>query len=201
MEKAYEIVVRGDVQKSAFRRFVKQLAKKHNLFGSVENLDNYDEEVRIICEGEEGNVREFIKRLENPSEEDREETSAAIANIQTNAIPPRGRFENFKIIRGPEEIAERLDEGLVIMNKGFKEQKEGIDRLGEKMDGNFKELKEETKTGFCKMDGNFKVLGEKIDGNFDKMDGNFKSLDTKYGVVSEILMRMNKNLEKIVAKI
>ena len=76
MEKAYEIVVKGDVQRSAFRRFVKLLAKKHNLFGSVENLDNYDDDVRIICEGEEGNAQEFIKRLENQSEEDKEETTA-----------------------------------------------------------------------------------------------------------------------------
>ena len=197
MKKAYEIVVKGDVQKSAFRRFVKQLAKRHNLFGSVENSDNYDEDVKIICEGEEDNAQRFIKRLENLSEEDKEETSAAITNIQTNEIPLHGRFENFRIIRGPEEIAERQDEGLVIMNKGFKEQKAGFD----KMDGNFKELKEETKNGFCKMDENFKVLGDRIDWNFDKTDGNFKSLDTKYGAVSEILTRMNKNLEKIVAKV
>ena len=201
MKKAYEIVVKGDVQKSAFRRFVKQLAKRHNLFGSVENSDNYDEDVKIICEGEEDNAQRFIKRLENLSEEDKEETSAAITNIQTNEIPLHGRFENFRIIRGPEEIAERQDEGLVIMNKGFKEQKEGINKLGDKIDGNFKELKEETKNGFCKMDENFKVLGDRIDWNFDKTDGNFKSLDTKYGAVSEILTRMNKNLEKIVAKV
>src|SRR3989338_8795259 len=169
MKKACAVKVKGDVQRSAFRRFVRQLAKKHNLFGSVENLDDYDEDVMIICEGEAESLQAFLSRLKNQTPEDREETTATITAVEVEELAFSGKFDNFRIIRGPEEIAERLDEGLVIMNKGFKEQKEGINRLGDRIDGNFEELKEETKNGFCKMDENFKVLGDKIDRNSEKM--------------------------------
>ena len=134
MKKACAVKVKGDVQRSAFRRFVRQLAKKHNLFGSVENLDDYDEDVMIICEGEAESLQAFLSRLKNQTPEDREETTATITAIEVEELPFSGKFDNFKIIRGPEEIAERLDEGLVIMSKGFKEQKAGF----EKMDENFK---------------------------------------------------------------
>lgn len=196
MKKAYEVIVKGDVQRSAFRRFVKQLAKKHNLFGSVENLDNYDEDVRIVCEGESESTQAFLSGLKNQTAEDKEETTAAITAIELKEIPFSGKFDNFRIIRGPEEIAERLDEGLVIMNKGFRDQNAGFD----KMDGNLKSLGDKIESGFSKTDENFKSLGDKIEKGFDKTDENFKSLDSKYGSIAEILTRMNGNLEKIVGR-
>lgn len=190
MKKACAIKVKGDVQRSAFRRFVKQLAKKHNLFGSVENLDNYDDDVMVICEGEKKNLQNFLHRLKNLTPQNKEETTATITAIEIAELPFTGEFDNFKIIRGPEEIAERLDEGLVIMNRGFKEQKAGFD----KMDGNFKVLN-------GKLDGNFESLKEETKKGFSETSKNFKSLDTKYGTVSDILIKMNNNLEKIVRKI
>ncbi len=193
MKRAYEVIVKGDVQKSAFRRFVKQLAKRHNLFGSVENLDNYDEDVRIICEGEEENLQAFLGRLKNQTAEDKEETTAMISNIEIKEIPSGGKFDNFRIRRGPEEVAERLDEGLVIMNKGFKSLENKIERGFNKSDENSKLLGDKTENGFKSL------AGETRDG-FSKMDENFKSLDGKYGSITGILTKINGNLEKIVGK-
>lgn|SRR3989338_4292832 len=185
MQKAYAIKVKGDVQKSAFRRFVKQLAKKHNLFGSVENLDNYDEDVLIICEGEVEGLEKFLLALRNPGVWDRKETTATIEDI-----PSTGKFDNFRIVRGPDEIAERLDDGLVIMNKGFSEMNE-----------NFRLQREETRNGFGKMDENSKSLRGETKKGFGKTNVNFKSLDGKYGKISAILVKINDNLVKIAGRV
>ncbi|MBS3057447.1 MAG: acylphosphatase [Candidatus Diapherotrites archaeon] len=190
MQKAYAIKVKGDVQKSAFRRFVKQLAKKHNLFGSVENLDNYDEDVLIICEGEVEGLEKFLHALGNPSVGDRKETTATIEDIETEEIPSTGKFDNFRIVRGPDEIAERLDDGLVIMNKGFSEMNE-----------NFRLQREETRNGFGKMDENSKSLRGETKKGFGKTNVNFKSLDGKYGKISAILVKINDNLVKIAGRV
>ncbi|MBI2530216.1 MAG: acylphosphatase [Candidatus Diapherotrites archaeon] len=195
MKRACEIIVKGNVQKTAFRPFVRQLAKKCRLFGSVENLSNYDEDVRIICEGAEARMQKFLGRLRNPSKEDREETSAEITGIRIKRIPLSGEFDNFTIIRNADEVAERLDEGLIIMSKGFRAQEKSFESLGGKMDRNFESLDRSANK-------NFKLLGKNTNKNFKslggRIDSNFSSLDTKYGSISGILVRINRNLERLV---
>ena len=158
MLKRFEIIVKGEVQKVAFRRFVRQLAKKHNLFGSVENLDNYDEDVRIVCEGEESNLQKFLRHLKEPSAEESRETSAKIESVEIKELPFSGAFINFSIIRNPDEAAERLDDGLVLLKQ---------------IDGKLETLSGETKKGFGKTDENFKSL----DNKYGSVSKTLKSMD------------------------
>ena len=57
------ILVTGKVQKVGYGDHVQDLSRKCDVVGQIENLrDGYS--VEIICEGEEGNVDEFVKEIE-----------------------------------------------------------------------------------------------------------------------------------------
>ncbi len=180
MLKRFEITVKGEVQKVAFRQFVKWLAKKHGLYGKVENLRNYDEDVLIVLEGKGPQIRNFLQRLSNLDKEDKARTAAKIAKIVPKELPYSGEFKDkeFEIVSRGNELQERLDEGVLLLK-----------HLSSEMGG----LRSETKSGFGKMDKNFGGLGDKIDKNFG-------GLDRKYGCISGILLKINGNLEKLVGK-
>jgi len=62
--KTYHILVEGRVQGVGFRYFVLNKALKYELKGSVENCNNKNR-VEIYCQGEEVDVEELIKSLNN----------------------------------------------------------------------------------------------------------------------------------------
>ena len=61
--KRYKIIFKGRVQGVGFRYQVKALADKIELTGSVKNL--YDQSVEAFIQGEEEEILEFFKGLEN----------------------------------------------------------------------------------------------------------------------------------------
>ncbi|MEA3254845.1 MAG: acylphosphatase [Candidatus Altiarchaeota archaeon] len=54
-------LIKGTVQRAGFRDMIKKLAKSHNLFGFTENLKNYDEDVLVVCIGDENKISGFEK--------------------------------------------------------------------------------------------------------------------------------------------
>jgi acylphosphatase len=60
------IVVDGIVQGVGCRALVKQVARQLSLKGLVRNLE--DTEVEIFCEGQENNIREFLKQIDRKTE-------------------------------------------------------------------------------------------------------------------------------------
>ena len=56
-----KIIVKGEVQRVGYRDAVEKIARKLDLKGFVENLKPYD--VRIICEGEDKDIKRFIGAL------------------------------------------------------------------------------------------------------------------------------------------
>ncbi len=192
MLKRFEIIVKGEVQRAAFRQFVKWLAKKHGLYGKVENLRNYDEDVFIVLEGKEQRIRKFLQRLSNPNRGDKARTAAKITKIVPKGLPYSGEFKDkeFEIVSRGNELQERLDEGVLLLKHLSKEMgglrgevKSGFGKMSGEIGG----LRSETKSGFGKMSGstnkNFKSLGGKIDRNFralgDRTDENSQSLGNK----------------------
>lgn len=54
-------LIKGAVQRAGFRDMIKKLAKSHKLFGFTENLKNYDEDVLVVCIGDENKISWFEK--------------------------------------------------------------------------------------------------------------------------------------------
>ena len=90
MIKEIECLVRGLVQGVMYRDFVRRTARRHNLSGTVENLAAGS--VRIIAQGEENKLQDFLKRLRRGSLFSRIDSVEVIWRDQ---IKP---FDSFEII-------------------------------------------------------------------------------------------------------
>lgn len=110
------IVVHGKVQRVSFRRLVKEYAKECDLFGIVQNINNYDEDVLITCEGTSKNIEKFISKLDDLKNNEKESAKVLIQidNIEKEDIKHLNNFSNFEIVRGTEsdELGKRFDEGV-----------------------------------------------------------------------------------------
>jgi acylphosphatase len=85
-----EAVVRGYVQGVGYRAFAAREARSLRLTGVVGN--ERDGSVRVIAEGEEGALREFLARLERgPSE-------AEVSHVDVQWRPPTEEFPTFRIL-------------------------------------------------------------------------------------------------------
>ena len=98
------IIIKGEVQRVGYRDAVERIARKGNIKGFVENLKPYD--VRIVCEGEQGDIKRFIGALKIE-----EDPLISISDVAAEYEKPTGEFEYFEIKRGSseEETAERMD--------------------------------------------------------------------------------------------
>ena len=102
MKKA-TIITKGDVQRVGYRDAVEKIARKLKLTGFVENLKPYD--VKIVAEGEDGILDEFITRIRI------DKPPIAVEGIDVEFGAATGEFEYFEIRRGDwkEELGERMD--------------------------------------------------------------------------------------------
>jgi len=101
--KRAEIIIKGDVQRVGYRDAVKKIARKLNINGYVENLKQDD--VKIVAEGEEENLKGFIEIVNI------KKYPINVESVEVNYKEATGEFEYFEIKRGDwqEELGERLD--------------------------------------------------------------------------------------------
>ena len=91
MEQRAVILVRGRVQGVYFRASAAQKAAELGVRGHVENLA--DGNVRIIAEGETGNLEKLIEWCgEGPP-------GAKVESVGCKWLPPEGGFTDFRINR------------------------------------------------------------------------------------------------------
>ena len=114
--------ISGRVQRVGFRAKAVALATKMGLVGMVQNRP--DGRVLVIAEGEKADLERFAKaiRIEN--------TYIHVQDISIEFSPGLGEFSSFRKISGPDEIGERLDDGIEI----FKQMASSLNRLEKKMD-------------------------------------------------------------------
>jgi acylphosphatase len=145
MEKCVEIVLSGRVQKAGFRDFIDEIAFNLNLNGYVKNLD--DGTVQIICEGEDENIKELLKKVNIT------QYPIRVENIDVVYKKSTGEYRTFEIIREEDLTTatyERMDAAVRYMREMNSNIGQKIDAVGEKID----------------------VVGEKIDVVGDKVDQN-----------------------------
>lgn len=166
MQTRTEIIVKGEVQRVGYRDEVEKIARKLNIKGFVENLKPYD--VRIVCEGEEGEVKRFIGALRIEGD-----PLIRVSDIAVEYDRPTGEFEYFEIKRGSseEETAERLD----LAARHLKSLVSVVSGMNENIGGKIDAGREENREGFT-------TLGDKI--------------DTLKGDTSAMLEKQDKTLEK-----
>lgn len=172
MEKCVEIVLSGRVQKAGFRDFIDEIAFNLNLNGYVKNLD--DGTVQIICEGEDENIKELLKKVNITQYPIRVENIDVVYNKST------GEYRTFEIIREEDLTTatyERMDAAVRYMREMNSNLGQKIDGLGDKIDV---------------VGDKIDVVGEKIDGVGEKIDGVGDKVDqNRIEITSEI--RFNRD--------
>lgn len=98
-----EILVKGRVQRVGYRDEVEELARRLKIAGFIENVKPYD--VRIVAEGDDEALKQFIERLQI------ERCPIEVEHVEVRFEEFTGEYSYFEIRRGDlvEELGERLD--------------------------------------------------------------------------------------------
>ncbi len=126
MLKRAEIIVKGEVQRVGYRDAVERIARKLNIKGYAENLIPY--KVKIIAEGEEDIIKEFIKKINI------QDILINVEEINVSYQEPTNEFEYFEIRQGDweDEIVEKADVIVALLSKWVDSQ-EKLVTVQEKM--------------------------------------------------------------------
>ena len=154
------LTVKGRVQRVGYRDAVEELARQLQITGFVENLKPYD--VRIVAEGEDQAIEQFIERVQMG------EPPIKVEHFGVRFEDVTGEFTYFKINRGDmaEELGERLDLANTRMTEMMQQQRimiEKQDVMIEKQDetiGEIRSFREDLKSY---MDSRFAYIYREID--------------------------------------
>jgi acylphosphatase len=175
MKKRAEIIISGRVQKAGFRDFIDEIAFDLNLDGYVKNLD--DGTVEIVCEGEEGPIRDFLEKINII------QYPIRVENIDVVYKDPTWEYKTFEVIR-EEDLTlatyERMDAAVRYMRQMNSDLGQKIDGLGENLS--------------CKIDGLGENLSQKIDGLGENLGQKIDGLGVKIDQNRAEIREMNSNL-------
>ncbi|MEM3527850.1 MAG: carbamoyltransferase HypF, partial [Candidatus Bathyarchaeia archaeon] len=119
-----EILVKGIVQGVGFRPFIYRIAIANKLCGYVQNRD--DASVKIIVEGEESNIKDFLQQLEEkkPPISEISELKVTYRNIQ-------GSYSKFEIVNssiGQSEVGSIIPPDISICSQCLSEMRNPTNR-------------------------------------------------------------------------
>ena len=188
--------IRGRVQRVGYRAKVVSLAKEMNLTGMVQNRP--DATVLVIAEGEKDALEKFGSAIWIKN------TFIDVISVDSAVTAGAGTFLDFRKITGPDEVGERLDDGieiLKVMAAGILDIKSGVldikantQSIGEDIHN----LTEITKTGFDNLNYNVDKLHVEQDENTQEirglredmksyMDRRFKKIESELADIREML--------------
>jgi len=175
--------VSGRVQRVGYRAKVVSLAREMNLVGVIQNRP--DGSVLVIAEGEK---KEELERF-----------ASAIAiknaliqadNVDFQFCMGSGQYSTFRKITGPEEVGERLDDGVEILKEmliDIRSLAVSVNGLTTLTEDGFENLTAITKDGF-------EHLGGKMDQTLDRQD---ETIEEIRGMRSDLHENANKRLARI----
>ena len=119
------LIVKGEVQRVGYRDVVAKIARKLSISGFVENLKPYD--VKIVAEGSDTNIAQFIEQLKI------KRFPIDVESVEVSFEPYKHEFEYFEIKRGDwrEELFERLDTAGALLYKSVELGEKSV-ALGER---------------------------------------------------------------------
>jgi acylphosphatase len=182
--------VSGRVQRTGYRAKVVSLAKEMGLVGFVQNRP--EGQVLVIAEGEN---KDDLERLASAIK-----IKNALIDVQSISAEyshGSGEYSIFRKITGPEEVGERLDDGIEIL----KELVVGINKLAigvNNLDTSLNNLTIITKDGFENQSGKMDQMLDKQDETIEEIQGlredTMRRSDAK-------LSRIEKDIRVIKSKI
>ncbi|HOK58233.1 MAG TPA: acylphosphatase [Methanothrix sp.] len=185
-----EIIAKGDVQRVGYRDAVQNIARKLRLSGIVQNVEPYD--VRIVAEGEEDALKEFVNAVNI------QERPIRVEELQVRWADATGEFQYFRILRGDwqEELGERFDVAIRYLQRSIElgEQNLAVGRenlsIGRMMLEKQDRMLEKQDAMLEKQD----QMLEKQDAMLEKQD---ETIEELRGVRSDLREHMDKRFARI----
>jgi acylphosphatase len=166
--------VSGRVQRVGYRSKVVSLAKEMSLVGFVQNRP--DGRALVIAEGEkQEDLEGFASAIQIKN------ALINVESISAEYSQGSGEYSIFRKITGPEEVGERLDDGIEIL----KDLVVGVNNLAVGLNN----LTTITKEGF-------ENLGGKMDQMLDKQDQALGKMDQMLDKQDQALGKMDQTLDK-----
>jgi len=182
--------ISGRVQRTGYRAKVVSLAKEMSLVGFVQNRP--EGLVLVIAEGEN---KDDLERLASAIK-----IKNALIDVQSISAEyshGSGEYSIFRKITGPEEVGERLDDGIEIL----KELVIGINKLDigiKKLDTGLNNLTTITKDGFENQSGKMDQMLDKQDDTIEEIQGLREDTMRRSDVK---LSRIEKDIRLIKSKV
>lgn len=170
-----ELIMSGDIQGVGYRQYVKRVARKLHIKGSVKNLE--DETVEIRCKGEIDNINSFKDKInvKNPLDAPLIEVDEIISEKSLSLGTIKEKF--FRVIAGDirDELLESNFAGINYLNLFRKDTNSNFEKMNLKYDviskGMFaivKEMKETNKLFKEKME-KLEKKNEIVDTHIEKL--------------------------------
>ncbi len=186
--------VSGMVQRTGYRAKVVSLAEEMGLVGLVQNRPNG--QVLVIAEGERNDLEKLASALLIKN------AMIDVENVDERYSQGSGQYSSFKKITGPDEIGERLDDGIEVLkelvvglNNLTVTTQNGFNQMLDKQDttiGVLKEVKEDTSSMLEKQDTTIGVLNEVKEDTSSMLE----KQDTTIGVLKEVKEDTSSMLDK-----
>ena len=182
--------ISGRVQRTGYRAKVVSLAKEMGLVGFVQNRP--EGLVLVIAEGEN---KDDLERLASAIKI--KNAFIDVESISAEYTHGSGEYSIFRKITGPEEVGERLDDGIEIL----KELVIGINKLDigiKKLDTGLNNLTTITKDGFENQSGKMDQMLDKQDETIEEIQGLREDTMRRSDVK---LSRIEKDIRLIKSKV
>ncbi len=160
--------VSGRIQRTGYRAKVVSLAEEMDLVGFVQNRP--DGRMLVIAEGERNDLEKFASALWIKN------TLIDVENVDAQYSQGSGQYSSFKKITGPEEVGERLDDGIELLKEmvvGLNNltaiTKNGFNQMLEKQDTTIGVLKEDTSTIKADISGLRKDASESLYEKYEQL--------------------------------
>ena len=187
----WELEARGRVQRVGYRDMVEEAARVLNLVGKVENDAEDDQLVRMVVQGPESTLSEFVKAISGRH-------GFADATVKTvSTSEPDPKLVRFTKERGsPEkETLERADQSVLILGKIAEVVSENLGVSKETL-----AVGKETLTTV--KEGNKDILiaikdgSSKTEALHKDFTAGLKHLDSVYGIIGKTLVKIDHDLQE-----
>ena len=173
-------MISGKVQRVGYRAKVVSAAQNLGLTGFVQNRP--DGRVLLIAEGSKESLERLASavRIKN--------TLIDVHEIESEFSKASGAYSTFRKITGPDEVGERLDDGIEIL----KELVEGVRLIA----SNTEKLLSITTNGFAGLNGKMDQMLDKQDQMLDKQDQMIDKQDQMLDKQDQMIDKQDQMIDK-----
>lgn len=221
-------LIKGRVQRAGFRAKVKEIAKKHGLIGFTKNLENFDEDVLVVCKNNGEGIEKFSDDIDELINEQKktikemEELERTLSDI-TDRLDRKLTLKTYDKEKEPEDILMLLERKKSILRKlkvckstmapysitrivpveDIKEYEKEIKEYEEKIKNNFVLIRDADEASIRLDEGIEALIDLKHSTsslNYDIIDTDFAILNTKYGALTKAISSGFKDFPTAFAK-